>query len=218
MKITSSQIKINAPETDLHIEDALGVCGVRDDTRLLAEVAGYGRPGRALDLGAGSGYVGIYLAQHGWQVDAVDISPRALELTRRNAELNAVVLHVFQSDLFAAVAGRYDVIAFNPPMRADESESSRLLTATLRRIPPLANLLMRITQPVLERKRLEFLAEIAQAARPHLTADGRLLLVISPLEEVDLPKRVPGLIRRDSLPVVAIPGLSVVTFTLAEAG
>ncbi len=47
----------------MRIEDALGVCGVRDDTRLLAETAyevmGKSRnPCRALDLGTGSGYVG----------------------------------------------------------------------------------------------------------------------------------------------------------------
>ena len=204
------------PRIEIRIEDALGVCGVRDDTRLLAEAAAGGQPGRALDLGTGSGYVGIHLAQAGWQVDAVDVSPRALELARRNAALNGVALHVFASNLFDAVEGAYDLIAFNPPMRADESESSRLLTATLRRVPPLANLLMRITQPVLERKRLDFLADIARAARPHLAPRGRLLLVISPLEETELPKLIAGLALANSQAVGSIPGLNIVTFTFAE--
>lgn len=204
------------PRAEIRIEDALGVCGVRDDTRLLAEAAAAGLTGRALDLGTGSGYVGIYLAQAGWQVDAVDVSPRALGLARRNAALNGVALNVFASNLFDMVEGVYDLIAFNPPMRADESESSRLLTATLRRAPSLANLLMRITQPVLERKRLDFLAAIARAARPHLTPKGRLLLVISPLEEAELPKLIAGLTAADSLAVKSIPGLSIVTFTFAE--
>ena len=204
------------PRAEIRIDDALGVCGVRDDTRLLAETAACGQPGRALDLGTGSGYVGIYLAQAGWQVDAVDVSPRALELARRNAELNGVALNVFASNLFDAVDGVYDLIAFNPPMRADESESSRLLTATLRRVPPLANLLMRITQPVLERKRLDFLAAIASTARPHLAPGGRLLLVISPLEEMELPKLISSLTVADSQAVGSIPGLNIVTFTFAE--
>jgi methylase of polypeptide subunit release factors len=201
------------PRTEIRIEDALGVCGVRDDTRLLAEAAARGQPGRALDLGTGSGYVGIYLALAGWQVDAVDVSPRALELARRNAELNGVVLNVFASNLFDAVDGAYDLIAFNPPMRADESESSRLLTATLRRVPPLANLLMRITQPVLERKRLDFLAAIARTAQSHLAPRGRLMLVISPLEETELPKLISSLVAADSKAVGSIPGLNIVTFT-----
>jgi release factor glutamine methyltransferase len=212
------------PDT-IHIENALGVCGVREDTRLLAETAAQGRPGRGLDLGTGSGYVAIHLALAGWQVDAVDVSPRALELARHNAEINGVTvpgtagrtMRVFQSDLFSAVQGPYDVIACNPPMRGDETEGSRLLTATLRRIGPLANLLMRLTQPVLERKRLGFLTQIAREARLHLDPGGRLILVISPLEENELPRLVPGLVRRESRPVAAIPGLNVVAFVFGEA-
>ncbi len=197
----------------IHVEDALGVCGVREDTRLLAEsAAGVCDGGRALDLGTGSGYVAIYLAQHGWQVDAVDISPRALMLAQRNAERNGVALRIFRSDLYDAVQGPYDVIACNPPMRRDETETSRLLTAALRRIGPLANVLLRLTQPLLERKRLGFLAEIAAGARPHLAAGGRLLLVISPQEERTLAGLVPGLVPTGSRPVEGIPGLNVAAF------
>ena len=206
--------------TAIHIEDALGVCGVREDTWVLAEEAcgrNAGNSRRALDLGTGSGYVAIYLALHGWQVDAVDVSPRALELARRNAELNGVAPRVFQSNLFSAVRGPYDAIACNPPMRADETEGSRLVTATLRRIGAVANLLMRVTQPVLERKRLGFLAQLAGAARGHLALGGRLLLVISPLEEVELPKQVPGLWVQASRRVESIPGLNVVTCVFDEA-
>jgi SAM-dependent methyltransferase len=200
----------------IRIEDALGVCGVREDTRMLAETAAGSPPGRALDVGTGSGYVGIYLAQRGWVVDAVDISPRALDLAQRNAAANGVTLRLYASDLFEALDGRYDVIAFNPPMRADESESSRLLTSTLRRIPPLANLLMRVTQPMLERKRLGFLADVARRAQGLLLPHGRLLLVISPLEEAELPKLVAGLVMADSRPVRTIPGLSIVSFRFEE--
>lgn len=205
----------------MRIEDGLGVCGVRDDTRLLAETA-YGvmgkscTPCRALDLGAGSGYVGIYLALKGWQVDAVDVSPRALTLAKRNAELNGVAPRIYQSNLYSAVRGQYDVIACNPPMRSDETENSRLVTATLRRVGVVANTLMRVTQPVLERKRLDFLAEIARGARPHLAAGGRLLLVISPLEAAETPGKVAGLVHEDSRPVNSIPGLEVAIFKFAS--
>ncbi len=150
----------------IRIENALGVCTVREDTRLLAEIAGSGPTGRALDLGAGSGYVAIWLAQRGWDVDAVDISPRALALTRRNAALNSVTPRIYASNMFSAVGGTYDVIACNPPQRSGETEASRLITATLRRVPPLANLLLRLTQPLLERKRLGFLGELARARGP----------------------------------------------------
>ncbi len=205
-------------QTAIRIENALGVCTVREDTRLLAELAGEGpaTAGRALDLGTGSGYVAISLARHGWDVDAVDISPRALELARRNAELNGVIPRIYASNMFGSVNGPYDVIACNPPQRGNETEGSRLITATLRRLPSLSNLLLRLTQPLLERKRLGFLAELARGARPHLTADGRLLLVISPLEAAELPKLAPGLRAAGSTPVDAIPGLNVVTFVFEK--
>jgi SAM-dependent methyltransferase len=198
----------------IRIENALGVCTVREDTRLLAELAGEGptTAGRALDLGTGSGYVAIYLTRYGRDVDAVDISPRALELARRNSALNNVAPRIYASDMFGSVSGPYDVIAFNPPQRGNETEGSRLITATLRQMPALSNLLLRLTQPMLERKRLGFLAELARGARPHLIPGGRLLLVISPLEAAELPKLAPGLRVAASAPVAAIPGLSVVTF------
>jgi release factor glutamine methyltransferase len=201
----------------IRIENGLGVCPVREDTRLLAELSGAAPPGRALDLGTGSGYVAIWLARRGWDVDAVDVSPRALALARRNAELNGVSPRIYASDMFGAVTGPYDVIACNPPQRSSETEGSRLITATLRRMPPLANLLLRLTQPILERKRLGFLAELTRGARFHLAPAGRLLLVISPLEAAELPKSVPGLRTAGSVSVDGIPGLCVATFMFEKS-
>jgi SAM-dependent methyltransferase len=43
------------------------------------------QPGRALDLGCGTGTSSIYLAQHGWQVTGVDFSPKAIELAHDKA-------------------------------------------------------------------------------------------------------------------------------------
>lgn len=45
----------------------------------LVEVAGSLTPGRALDLGCGEGADAIWLAERGWQVVAVDVSPVALQ-------------------------------------------------------------------------------------------------------------------------------------------
>ena len=42
-------------------------------------------PGRALDVGCGTGRDAVYLAKRGWQVTAVDLVPRALEKARQRA-------------------------------------------------------------------------------------------------------------------------------------
>ncbi len=42
--------------------------------------------GRALDLGCGTGTQSIYLAQHGFDVTAIDFSPKAIDLARDKAQ------------------------------------------------------------------------------------------------------------------------------------
>lgn len=74
----------------------------------------------ALDLCTGSGCLAILLA-HAFEnarIDAVDISPDALDVTRKNIERYDLVhvIRPIQSDLFSGLAGqRYDVIISNPP-------------------------------------------------------------------------------------------------------
>jgi cyclopropane fatty-acyl-phospholipid synthase-like methyltransferase len=42
-------------------------------------------PGKALDLGSGTGTNAIYLARHGWDVTAIDFTPSAVRAARRKA-------------------------------------------------------------------------------------------------------------------------------------
>ena len=42
-------------------------------------------PGKALDLGCGTGTNSIYLAQHGWDATGIDFVPRAIKAARRKA-------------------------------------------------------------------------------------------------------------------------------------
>ena len=118
-------------EREIVVRNALGVCSAEEDTRLLAEVAADAAPagGRVLDLGAGTGYVAIYLAQRGFVVDAVDVSARALALAKENVTANDVAVNLYRSDMFSSVQGPYDLIAFNPPMNPGETELTRLATS-----------------------------------------------------------------------------------------
>jgi release factor glutamine methyltransferase len=72
---------------------------------------------RVLDLGTGTGVIGVVAAGLGATVTAADVNPDAVRCARINAILNAVDdrMTVVQSDLFDGVPGPFDLIAFNPP-------------------------------------------------------------------------------------------------------
>ncbi|MBV8391663.1 MAG: 50S ribosomal protein L3 N(5)-glutamine methyltransferase [Alphaproteobacteria bacterium] len=79
-----------------------------------------GRPRRILDLCTGSGCLAILaaLAFPRAKIDAVDLSPGALALARRNVAMHRlgdrITLH--RGDLYRPLAGRrYDLILTNPP-------------------------------------------------------------------------------------------------------
>ena len=97
--------------------------------------------GRALDLCTGSGCLAILLA-HAFPeatVDAVDISPEALAVARRNVDDYHLQdrLRLVESNLFAGLKGeRYDLIISNPPYV--NAESMETLPAEYRREPELA--------------------------------------------------------------------------------
>jgi SAM-dependent methyltransferase len=55
-------------------------------------------PGRALDLGCGTGTDSVYLAQHGWDVTGVDMVPRALARARRRAAAAGVSPRYVEGD------------------------------------------------------------------------------------------------------------------------
>ena len=79
---------------------------------------------RVLDLCTGSGCIGIAcaLACPAAEVDAVELSPEALEVARSNVDRHGVAEQVtlLEGDLWAPVAGRrYDLIVSNPPYVSD---------------------------------------------------------------------------------------------------
>ena len=55
--------------------------------------------GRALELGCGTGDTSIYLAEHGWQVTAVDYVKQALEKARAKAESAGAVVNFASADV-----------------------------------------------------------------------------------------------------------------------
>ncbi|TQM04120.1 class I SAM-dependent methyltransferase [Pseudonocardia kunmingensis] len=81
-------------------------------------------PGRALDVACGRGTVAVWLAARGFAVDAVDVSPVALDAARALADREGVGERVrwWAHDLDAGLpgAGPYDVVVcqrFRDPAR-----------------------------------------------------------------------------------------------------
>ncbi|MFI8216670.1 class I SAM-dependent methyltransferase [Streptomyces sp. NPDC085932] len=72
-------------------------------------------PGRALDLGCGPGRNALYLAARGFEVDAVDLSPAALDWARDRArETGVESVRFHRGDAFALagaeLTGPYDLV------------------------------------------------------------------------------------------------------------
>jgi release factor glutamine methyltransferase len=95
----------------------------RPETETLAEnainwIRGHGAT-RVLDIGTGSGCLALAIAKHceGSEITAIDVSGEALELARKNSELNEVSGVVFQQCDFLtqSIDGSFDVIVSNPP-------------------------------------------------------------------------------------------------------
>ena len=97
----SPAVLIPRQDTEHLVEEALACCEGK----------------RVLDMCTGSGCIAISIAKLGKpaSVTGADISPEALAVAKDNAKrLEAEVTWV-QSDMFAGIAGEYDVIVSNPP-------------------------------------------------------------------------------------------------------
>ncbi len=68
--------------------------------------------GRALDVAAGEGRNAVFLARHGLEVEAVDISEVGLEKAQRLAEAAGVTIRTIVADLgdYSIPKQRYDVV------------------------------------------------------------------------------------------------------------
>ena len=77
-----------------------------------------------LDLGCGSGVIGITLEKKVStnSVDLIDISKDALEVAKKNAkQLNSKV-NFLENDFLSNVQKKYDIIISNPPYMSEEEE------------------------------------------------------------------------------------------------
>lgn len=79
----------------------------------LAEALDGLRPGTVLDAGCGTGGDALWLAQHGWDVTAVDVSPTAI----RHAHRSAAEVDPAAAERISWLAS--DLMSWDPPQRFD---------------------------------------------------------------------------------------------------
>ena len=84
----------------------------RQPVPFLVRAVGELKPRRALCLAAGAGRNAVFLAEQGWTVTAVDISPAGLAWCRRLAEERGVEVETIAADLLSFDAGveRWDLV------------------------------------------------------------------------------------------------------------
>ena len=146
----------------------------RHDTETLVEAAVSRSPHArsVLDIGTGSGCIAVALAARlpDACVTAVDISPAALAVARRNAARNGVTVEFLEGSLFEPLGSRcFDLIVSNPPYIPAEDIAA--LEPEVRDFDPRGALDGGSDG-------LDIYRALIPAAAGHLTAGGWLLLEV----------------------------------------
>jgi len=153
-------VLIPQPDTEILVEEALKSY----------EKEYNGKEIKILDLCTGSGAIAIslkkYIAMS--EVTAIDISHKALEVARHNAEENKVSVRFIESDLFEKIDEKYDMIVSNPPYI--EREILKDLPKEVQKEPKIA-----LDGGI---DGLQFYREISNKAYKHLRQNGFLIIEI----------------------------------------
>lgn len=123
---------------------------------------------KVLDLGTGSGAIGITLAleRPQWQVTLSDISADALKVAKHNSQRLGAQVSLVQSDLFEQLDGqRFDLIVTNPPY-VNRQDTELMDRSVLKYEPALALFA--------DEGGLGFYHRLFAEAGTHLTANGQL--------------------------------------------
>lgn len=115
---------IPRPDTEHVVENALAL-----GDELVQQL---NEPLHVLDLGTGSGVIGICIKHErpNWQVTATDFSQDALAMAKQNADCNHTDVQFLQGSWFAAVQAdsMFHIIVSNPPYIAPDDEHLADLT------------------------------------------------------------------------------------------
>lgn len=148
------------------------VLAPRSDTEVLVErvLQDINPQDKVLDLCTGSGAIALAIAKYGnANVSAVDISRRALQVAKRNAQSLGLNVDILRSDMFSKVSGKYDIITCNPPYIS--ATEYKTLDKSVRKYDPKLAL-------VGKDNGLQFYKRLANECKDYLVDGGRLYMEI----------------------------------------
>jgi len=150
----------------------------RNETEELVQHIIYENPsfnGNILDIGTGSGCIAISLAKNinDAHVFACDISPKAIETAKKNAEINTINLDFFQYDVLSGHPPdtQYDIIVSNPPYITEHEKN--IMKSNVLEYEPHTALFVPDSDPLI------FYKAIADFADQSLSTYGVLWLEIN---------------------------------------
>ena len=149
---------------------------------------------KIVDIGTGSGILGIYLKEYFPKSDLIctDISEKALEIAKKNAKLHNVEIDFRQGDILEPISNEnnIDVIVSNPPyIRSKETVDPQ----TLKHEPHLAL----FAEPV-----TKFYEEILTSIDRQLMSDNKFLIAFEIGEDMEeeltklVEEKYPGIMYR----------------------
>jgi len=108
--LVNENVLIPRFETELLVEEAIKI------------INRFNNP-KVLDIGTGSGAIAIAVKKEtNSNVDASDISIKALDVAKKNALINDVNINFIQSNALDNIDGKYDIIISNPPYISYDEE------------------------------------------------------------------------------------------------
>ena len=136
-----------------------------DSFLILKHVRSYAK-GNVLDMGTGSGVLGLEALKNGCEVLCVDVNKDAVALVKSKG------LDCLYSDLFSNVDGSFDLIMFNPPyLPKEELESDEVALYNCGGL-----------------KGCEVLDMFFNDAYKYLCSNGKVLFLFSSLSQFSLEK------------------------------